>query len=103
MSKLKTLKPIENLSQVDKIEIRLEEFLKNENFNPGDPLPKEMDIAQALGVSRTAVREAISRFRMLGIIESRKNRGMIITRPDVLNNMERLMDPKLLDGETMKD
>jgi len=103
MSKLKTLKPIENLSQVDKIEIRLEEFLKNENFNPGDPLPKEIEIAKALGVSRTAVREAISRFRMLGIIESRKNRGMIITRPDVLNNMERVMDPKLLDGETMKD
>lgn len=100
---IKQLKPIENLSQVDKIEIRLEEFLKNEHFNPGDPLPKEIEIAQALGVSRTAVREAISRFRMLGIIESRKNRGMVITRPDVLNNMERLMDPKFLDGETMKD
>lgn len=100
---IKKLKPIDNLTQVDKIEIRLEEFLKHENFNPGDPLPKEIEIAQALGVSRTAVREAISRFRMLGIIESRKNRGMVITRPDVLNNMERLMDPKLLDGETMKD
>jgi GntR family transcriptional repressor for pyruvate dehydrogenase complex len=100
---LTRLRPIENLSQVDKIEIRLEEYLKDENFNPGDSLPKEVDIAQALGVSRTAVREAISRFRMLGIIESRKNRGMVITRPDVLNHMERLMDPKLLDGDTMKD
>lgn len=100
---LSKLKPVENLSQVDKIELRLEEFLKNEHFNPGDPLPKEMDIAKALGVSRTAVREAISRFKMLGIIESKKNRGMIITRPDVLHNMQRVMDPKLLDGDTMKD
>jgi DNA-binding FadR family transcriptional regulator len=100
---LTRLKPVDNLSQVDKIEIRLEEYLKNENFNPGDLLPKETDLAQAMGVSRTAVREAISRFRMLGIIESRKNRGMVITRPDVLTNMQRVMDPKLLDGETMKD
>jgi DNA-binding FadR family transcriptional regulator len=100
---LTRLKPVNNLSQVDKIEIRLEEYLKNENFNPGDLLPKETDLAQAMGVSRTAVREAISRFRMLGIIESRKNRGMVITRPDVLTNMQRVMNPKLLDGETMKD
>ncbi len=100
---LTRLKRVDNLSQVDKIEIRLEEYLKNEKFNPGDLLPKETDLAQAMGVSRTAVREAISRFRMLGIIESRKNRGMVITRPDVLTNMQRVMDPKLLDGETMKD
>ena len=28
---------------------------------------------------------------------------MVITRPDVLTNMQRVMNPKLLDGETMKD
>ena len=28
---------------------------------------------------------------------------MIITRPDFLVNMHRVMDPKLLDGETMKE
>lgn len=28
---------------------------------------------------------------------------MIITRPDFLGNMHRVMDPKLLDGETMKE
>lgn len=100
---LTKLRPIDTLTQVDKIEQRLEEYLKNEHFSPGDSLPKETEIAKALGVSRTAVREALSRFRTLGIIESRKNRGMVITRPDVLNNFQRVMDPKLLDGETMKD
>lgn len=100
---LTKLKPIETLTQVDKIEQRLEEYLKHEHFNPGDSLPKETEIAKALGVSRTAVREALSRFRTLGIIESKKNRGMVITRPDVLNNIQRVMDPKLLDGDTMKD
>lgn len=97
------LNPVSELSQVDKIERKLEEFFRAENFAPGDSIPKEMDLAEAMGVSRTAIREAISRFRMLGIIESRKNRGMIITRPDFLGNMHRVMNPKLLDGETMKE
>jgi DNA-binding FadR family transcriptional regulator len=97
------IRPVENLTQVDKIEISLQEYFKSENFAPGDAIPKETELAQAMRVSRTAIREALSRFKILGIIESRKNRGMIITRPDILNNMQRVMDPKLLDGETMKE
>lgn len=101
--KLSKLKPVENLTQVDKIEITLQEYFRNENFSPGDSIPKETELAEAMGVSRTAIREAIARFKILGIIESRKNRGMIITRPDILNNMQRLMDPRLLHGDTMKE
>ncbi|MBM3442913.1 MAG: FadR family transcriptional regulator [Bacteroidetes bacterium] len=100
---LTRLRPIEHLTQVDQIENRLEEYLKEGHFKPGDYLPKEVEIARALGVSRTAVREALSRFKTLGIIESRKNRGMMLTRPDVLGNLQRVLDPKLLDGETMRD
>lgn len=101
--KLNKLKPIKHLTQVDKVELSLEEYFRNENFIVGDPIPKEVELAEAMGVSRTAIREALSRFRLLGIIESRKNRGMIITRPDILNNMQRVMDPQLLDGGTMKE
>ena len=70
---------------------------------PGDSIPKEIELAEALGVSRTAIREALSRFKTLGIIESKKNRGMIISRPDILNNMERVLSPQLLDDDTMKE
>jgi GntR family transcriptional repressor for pyruvate dehydrogenase complex len=101
--KLSKIRPVESLSQVDKIEITLQDFFRSEKFGPGDAIPKEMELAQAMGVSRTAIREALARFKTLGIIESRKNRGMILTRPDVLNNMERVMNPQLLDGETMKE
>jgi DNA-binding FadR family transcriptional regulator len=101
--KLDKLNPIENQTQVDKIEMSLQEFFRNGSFEPGDPIPKEIELAKALGVSRTSVREALSRFKTLGIIESRKNRGMVITHPDILYNMERVMDLKLLDSGTMKD
>ena len=101
--KLSKIRPVESLTQVDKIEIALQEYFRNENFAPGDAIPKELELAEAMGVSRTAIREAIARFKTLGIIESRKNRGMILTRPDILNNMQRLMDPQLLHGDTMKE
>ncbi len=100
---LSKIRPVEYLTQVDKIEKNLQEFFRNENYSPGDSIPKETDLAKAMGVSRTAIREAISRFRTLGLIESRKNRGMVLTRPDVLNNMRRVLDPQLLDGDTMKE
>ena len=100
---LEKLYPIENQTQVDKIEISLQEYFRDGDFQPGDPIPKEMELAKALGVSRTSVREALSRFKTLGIIESRKNRGMIITHPDILYNMQRVMDLRLLDNDTMKD
>jgi len=101
--KLKKLKPVETLTQVDKIELSLQDFFKREKFQPGDALPKETELAQAMGVSRTALREALSRFRTLGIIESRKNRGMVITEPDLLSNMQRVIDSRLLNGETIRE
>jgi len=100
---LSKLRPIVNLTQVDKIEITLQEYFAKERLQPGDPIPKEMELAEALGVSRTAIREALSRFKTLGIIESKKNRGMVITSPDIFNNMNRVLNVQLLDGDTMKE
>lgn len=97
------LKPIVKLTQVDKIEKALQEYFIQEQLQPGDSLPKELELANALCVSRTAIREALSRFKTLGIIESRKNRGMVITSPDIFNNMKRILNAQLLDNDTMKD
>lgn len=102
-SSLSKLQPITTLTQVDKIEKTLQEYFRKENFLPGDSIPKEIELAQALGVSRTAIREALSRFKTLGIIESRKNRGMTISKPDVFNNMKRVMDSQLLDNDTLQE
>lgn len=102
-SSLSKLQPITTLTQVDKIEKTLQEYFRKENFLPGDSIPKEIELAQALGVSRTAIREALSRFKTLGIIESRKNRGMTISKPDVFNNMKRVMDSQLLDSGTLQE
>ena len=57
-------KDIERISpetMVDMVEMKLRQYFRKKSFKPGDPLPKEMDLVQALGVSRNSVREALSR------------------------------------------
>ena len=100
---IKKIKPLDNLSLVDKVELRLVAFIKENNLVPGDAFPKELELVESLGVSRTVVREASLRLRTLGIIESKKHRGMILTQPDFIDNFERVLDPKLLGNETLKN
>ena len=96
-------KPVGAISLVDQVEMRLREFFREENLQPGDALPKESELADAMGVSRTALREALSRLKTLGLIESRRNRGIILTQPDILGSMERVLEPTFLDTNTLQD
>src|ERR1700754_3826109 len=96
------LKPIAYLTMADQVESQLREYIIKRAIKPGDPIPKETEIAQALGVSRNVVREALSRLRMLGMIESRKKRGMILTQPDVMKGLELIIHPTILDEHVRK-
>ncbi len=100
---MKNIKPIDTLSLVDKVEIRLLEFFKNNNLKPGDPIPKELEFSESLGVSRTVIREALLRLRTLGLVESKKHRGMVLTEPDIINNFARILDPTLLGTGILKN
>jgi GntR family transcriptional repressor for pyruvate dehydrogenase complex len=97
------LTPIASTSVTDQVEQKIIDYLKDKQLRPGDPLPKEQEFATALGVSRNVVREALSRFRMLGMIESKKRRGIILTQPDILGSFERVLNPLMLDSKTLKD
>lgn len=96
-------KPVRAVSLADQVERNLIEFLKSNNFKAGDPLPKEIELAEYLGVSRNIVREALSRLRMLGMVESKKRKGMVLSEPDLLSGVERVLYPNILSDESMKD
>ncbi|MDT7829890.1 FCD domain-containing protein [Pricia sp. S334] len=102
MKTLKKLKPVDTGSLVDKVEVRLLSFFKDNNLKPGDAIPKELEFAESLGVSRTVVREALLRLRTLGLIDSRKHKGMTLKHPDIINNFARILDPTLLGENTLK-
>ncbi len=99
----KDLEKIAHKTMADIVEIRLREYLKNKSFRPGDALPKETEMAESLGVSRNVVREALSRLRMLGMIETKRKRGMILTSPDIMGSFERVLDPLFIDENTLQD
>jgi GntR family transcriptional repressor for pyruvate dehydrogenase complex len=101
-SELFKLQPIATLSMADQVEAQLHEYIIKRAIRPGDPIPKEQELADALGVSRNVVREALSRLRMLGLIDSRKKRGMILTQPDVMKGLQRILHPSILDENVRK-
>jgi len=77
------LKAIEKISLVEVVEQKILNIVRKNKLSVGDSLPAELELTEGLGVSRSVVREALSRLRMLGLLESRKKRGMVITEPDV--------------------
>ena len=97
------LTPIKTQSLTDQVEKTLVDYFKSNNFKTGDALPKEVELAENLGVSRNIVREALSRLRMLGIIESKKRKGMILSEPDILSGISRILDPSFLSEGSLKD
>lgn len=95
--------PINNKSMTEKVEISLRDYFKKNEFKPGDSLPTELELAAALGVSRNILREALSHFKMLGIIETKKKVGMVISNPDIMGTLEKVLNPLMIDNTTLQD
>ncbi|MFA7473335.1 MAG: FadR/GntR family transcriptional regulator [Spirosomataceae bacterium] len=97
------LEPLGALSMTDRVENILRQYFTDNKFKPGDALPNEIEIARQLNVSRNVVREALSRLRMLGMIEARPRRGMVMAQPDLLAGLEKVMNPLILSIDNLKD
>jgi DNA-binding FadR family transcriptional regulator len=95
--------PIDSSSLVDKVEMNLLNFFELKNLKPGDLIPKEMELAKAMGVSRTVIRESLNRLKTMGIIESIKHKGTIIKSPDFFTMLKKSMIPRILDSSTLRD
>lgn len=94
---------VDTSSLVDKVEERIISFIQETKMKVGDVLPKELDLAESLGVSRTVIREALLRLKTVGLIESKKHKGAILTNPDVLGSFKKVFHPSILDSDTLKD
>lgn len=97
------LKSVDTSSLVDKVEASLVKLLQERKLGVGDVIPKEIDLAASLGVSRTVIREALTRLRIMGLIESKKKKGSVITSPDLFGMMGKSMNPHILDQDTLRE
>ncbi|AOR67187.1 GntR family transcriptional regulator [Burkholderia stabilis] len=55
--------------------------IENGTLRPGDKLPTETEVMAAQGVSRTVVREAISRMQASALVETRHGIGSFVLEP----------------------
>lgn len=73
-----TLKSLKSDSRYTLVFNEIRNFIITNNLQSGDKLPTEKEITEQLGVSRTAVREAIKSMEALGIVEARAGQGMFV-------------------------
>jgi GntR family transcriptional repressor for pyruvate dehydrogenase complex len=59
----------------------LGEKIRSQQLKPGDKLPTESAIMQAYGVSRTVVREALSKLQASGLVETHHGIGTFVLQP----------------------
>jgi len=97
------LEMIEKTSLVDLVERKVLNIVRKNHLSIGDSLPAELELTERLGVSRSVVREALSRLRMLGLLDSRKKRGMVIAEPDVFAGCSQILDAAFLNERTQRD
>ncbi|MEJ2902677.1 FadR/GntR family transcriptional regulator [Pedobacter panaciterrae] len=94
---------LDTSSLVDKVEANLVKLLVERKLRVGDIIPTELDLSRSLGVSRTVVREALLRLRMMGLIDTKKKKGSVITSPDIFGIMSKSMNPHILDQDTLRE
>ncbi len=82
MSEPLPLAPIVRESVPEQVARRVLDLVVARQLRPGDQLPPERDLAEALGVSRPSVREAIRGLQILGVVRSRQGGGHLVTALD---------------------
>lgn len=103
--------PNERLS--DKLAALLRQRIEAGDWSPDSRLPTEQQLTEQFGVSRTVVREAVSRLKSMGMLTSRQGSGVFVAPrhqarplafdPTVLHSLESVLQVvevrRTLEGE----
>ncbi len=94
---------IKTITLVDQVEERILNYIIINRLTVGNEIPSELFLTEKFNVGRNVVREALSRLRMLGIIESRKHKGMILREPNVMKCFSKVVNPYMLSKKSILD
>lgn len=65
----------------ERVADRILEVIEAERLRPGERLPAERTLAEALGVSRPSLREALQALQARGLVEVRHGTGVFVAEP----------------------
>lgn len=71
------------MSRTDDVVNGIKRMILTGELHPGERLPVEKDLAEALGVSRGSLREGVRALSVLGILHTRQGDGTYVTPLDV--------------------
>ena len=80
----------------DRVFEALKQLINGEDFQPGSRLPSELKMASRFGVSRTVIREAVSRLKSEGLVESRQGSGVFVRERNMHAPFR--IDPSIMDS-----
>lgn len=80
----------------DRVSEALIELISGDDFPPGSRLPSEIKMAGRFGVSRTVIREAVSRLKSEGLVESRQGSGVFVRERNMDSPFR--IDPNILES-----
>jgi GntR family transcriptional repressor for pyruvate dehydrogenase complex len=78
-------------SLVDTVVEQVQHLIAAGQLESGDRLPKEDDLVQKMGVSRTVLREALSRLEATGLVTIQRGRGMFVADASGVASCARLI------------
>lgn len=82
INRLAQVDPIKREPLATEIARRLVEFLLAGGVEPGDRMPSERALAEAFGVGRSAMREALKALTLIGLLEVRHGDGTYLKKAD---------------------
>lgn len=76
------------VSLTDQAIVKIKEMIISGALQPGDRLPPEQGLSEALGLSRSSLREAIKALTMFGVLDVRRGDGTYVTslKPSLLTD-----------------
>jgi GntR family transcriptional regulator, transcriptional repressor for pyruvate dehydrogenase complex len=97
-SKLSNIDPIKREPVATQIARRLVEYIISGEIEPGARMPSERQLAEAFGVGRSAMREALKSLSMIGLVDVRQGDGTYLKKADAAL-LPQIIEWGLLIGE----
>ena len=72
------IRPFSPVSRLEEVEVRIKEYIAENDLKPGDRCPANPGSVAQLGVGRPLVREAFKGLEAVGVIEARKGVGRFV-------------------------
>lgn len=95
----KLLRPLKNVSVVDKIVQRLTDALIMRELKPGEKIPTEMELSESMQVGRNSVREAIKVLTAMGVLEIRRSEGTFVCQGFSAHMLDPVVYGMILEGD----